>query len=124
MIIGTTTNLVVSCSSDFDVSLVDSVIFYLQTDVKTIEKVYKDGSDVSFDNELKLFLVPLYQQDTMDLSKGEPCLCKFMAQTNYADKSVGKSRVITFKLETSLGNTIIVDNKPSDNQRTVLDMNL
>jgi hypothetical protein len=124
MIIGTTTNLVVSCSSDFDVSLVDSVIFYLQTDVKTIEKVYKDGSDVSFDNELKLFLVPLYQQDTMDLSKGEPCLCKFMAQINYADKSVGKSRVITFKLETSLGNTIIVDNKPSDNQRTVLDMNL
>lgn len=124
MIIGATTNLVVPCSEDFDVSLVDSIIFYLQTDVKSIEKVYKDGSDVSFDDTNKQFIVPLYQQDTIDLSKGEPCLCKFMAQINYADKSVGKSKVITFKLETSLGNTIIVDNKPSDSQRTVLNMTL
>ena len=124
MVIGSTTNLVVPCSEDFNVSLVDSVIFYLQTDVKSIEKVYKDDSDVSFDDVNKQFVVPLYQQDTMDLSKGEPCLCKFMAQINYADKSVGKSKVITFKLETSLGNTIIVDNKPSDAQRTVLNMTL
>lgn len=124
MIIGATTNLVVPCSEDFDISLVDSVIFYLQTDAKSIEKICKDDSDVSFDDTNKQFIVPLYQQDTMDLSKGEPCLCKFMAQINYADKSVGKSKVIAFKLETSLGNTIIVGNKPSDTQRTVLNMTL
>ena len=124
MRIGATTNLVIPCSEDFDVSLVDDVIFYLQTETKTIEKVYKDGSDVTFDDTEKQFIVPLYQQDTMDLSKGEPCLCKFEAQVNYADKSVGKSKIITIKLEPSLGNTIIVGNKPSETQRTVLDMKL
>ena len=124
MRIGATTNLVVPCSEDFNVSLVDSVVFYLQTDIKTIEKTYKDGSDITFDDTNKEFIVPLYQQDTMDLTKSEPCLCKFEAQVNYADKSVGKSKIITIKLEPSLGNTIIVDNKPSETQRTVLDMKL
>ena len=122
MRIGATTNIVVPCSADFDVSLVDSVIFYLQTNIKVIEKIYKDGSDIIFDDTNKQFVVPLYQQDTMDLSNGEPCLCKFMAQVNYADKSVGKSKILTLKLESSLGNTIIVGNKPNENQKVILNM--
>jgi hypothetical protein len=122
MKIGQTAKLVVKTSEDFDVSLVDTIDFVIETDKDSIHKKYETDGIVEYDSEEKEFLIPLSQTDTIDLSQNEPCFAKLEAQINYVDKSVGKSKIVSIKLDYTLHTKIIADAEPSDNQRVMTDL--
>ena len=122
MKIGQTAKLVVKTSDTFDVSLVDTIDFVLETDKDSIHKKYETDGAVEYKSDDKEFLIPLSQMDTIDLSQNEPCFMKLEAQINYADKSVAKTKIVTVKLDYTLHTKIIADSEPSDNQKVMTDL--
>lgn len=122
MKIGQTAKLVVKTSETFDVSLVDTIDFVLETDNDSIHKKYGVGGVVDYDSTNKEFYIPVYQLDTINLSQNEPCYVKLEAQINYIDKSVSKSKIVTIKLDYTLHTNIIADSEPSDNQKVATEL--
>lgn len=122
MKIGQTAKLVVKTSDTFDVSLVDTIDFVLETDDDSIHKVYSTDGAVEYKAEDKEFLIPLSQSDTIDLSQNKPCLVRLEGQINYADKSVAKTKIVNIKLDYTLHTKIIADAEPSDNQKVMTDL--
>lgn len=115
MKIGQTAKLVVKTKENFDISLINTIDFMLSTDEYNICKKYETDGEVEFvENE---FLIPMTQIDSINLSQNEPCFMSLEAQINYSDKSVGKSKIATIKLDYSLHTNFITDAKPSDNQK-------
>ena len=120
MKIGQTAKLVVKTSDAFDVSLVDTIDFVLETENQSLVKKYETNGVVEFvDGE---FLIPLSQLDTINLSQNEPCFMKLEAQINYKDKSVGKSKIVSIKLDYTLNTTIIQDSEPNNNQKVATEL--
>ena len=117
MKIGQTSKLVVKVGSDFDISLIDTIDFTLSTDKYNIHKRYETDGVVEYDDLSEEFLIPMYQEDSINLSMNEPCTVSLEAQINYLDKSVAKSKIVTFKLDYSLYTKIIIGATPSDNQK-------
>lgn len=126
MKIGSTVNLIVQCDSGFDITSVDSIIFTLQTNFKSISKEYKaDGSGiVNFDSENYYFVIPVYQKDTIELSNGEAMLCQVEGQINYTDNSVKKTSIDAVRMVATLSTSLITDNAPSDNQKELLNITI
>jgi len=122
MKIGQTAKLVVKTSDAFDVSLVDTIDFVLETDDDSIHKTYSTDGVVEYKAEDKEFLIPLSQSDTIDLSQNKPCLMRLEGQINYADKSVAKTKIVNIKLDYTLHTKIIADAEPSDNQKVMTDL--
>ena len=122
MKIGQTAKLVVKTSDTFDVSLVDTIDFVLETDEDSIHKAYSTDGVVEYKAEDKEFLIPLSQSDTIDLSQNKPCLVRLEGQINYADKSVAKTKIVNIKLDYTLHTKIIADAEPSDNQKVMTDL--
>jgi hypothetical protein len=122
MKIGQTAKLVVKTSDTFDVSLVDTIDFVLETDDDSSHKVYSTDGVVEYKAEDKEFLIPLSQSDTIDLSQNKPCLVRLEGQINYADKSVAKTKIVNIKLDYTLHTKIIADAEPSDNQKVMTDL--
>jgi hypothetical protein len=122
MKIGQTAKLVVKTSDTFDVSLVDSIDFVLETDKDSIHKIYSTDGVVEYKAEDKEFLIPISQTDTIDLSQNEPCFVRLEGQINYADKSVAKTKIANIKLDYTLHTKIIADAEPSDNQKVMTDL--
>lgn len=122
MKIGQTAKLVVKTSDTFDVSLVDTIDFVLETDDDSIHKTYSTDGVVEYKAEDKEFLIPLSQSDTIDLSQNKPCLMRLEGQINYADKSVAKTKIVNIKLDYTLHTKIIADAEPSDNQKVMTDL--
>ena len=122
MKIGQTAKLVVKTSDTFDVSLVDTIDFVLETDDDSIHKTYSTDGVVEYKAEDKEFLIPLSQSDTIDLSQNKPCLVRLEGQINYADKSVAKTKIVNIKLDYTLHTKIIADAEPSDNQKVMTDL--
>ena len=122
MKIGQTAKLVVKTSDTFDVSLVDTIDFVLETDDDSIHKVYSTDGVVEYKTEDKEFLIPLSQSDTIDLSQNKPCLVRLEGQINYGDKSVAKTKIVNIKLDYTLHTKIIADAEPSDNQKVMTDL--
>ena len=122
MKIGQTAKLVVKTSDTFDISLVDTIDFVLETDNDSIHKTYSTDGVVEYKAEDKEFLIPLSQLDTIDLSQNKPCLVRLEGQINYADKSVAKTKIVNIKLDYTLHTKIIADAEPSDNQKVMTDL--
>ena len=122
MKIGQTAKLVVKTSESFNISLVDTIDFVLETDNQSLVKKYETNGVVEYDTDNKEFLIPMSQLDTMNLSQNESCFMKLEAQINYLDKSVSKSKIVSIKLDYTLNTTIIQDSEPSNNQKVATDL--
>lgn len=95
--------------TDIDnIKKVNRVIFTLKG-VKTLTKRYP--GDVTFEDGT--FLIPLYQQDTIDLSGEHGKQVEVEGQVDFADKSVAKTERVKMFIDRTLATVVNTGNRPS-----------
>lgn len=86
---------------DLDINDVSIVEFTFDN----IRKLYGEGGDVTYDNDLKLFRVPLSQQETFSLPENE--IIKYKARVKFTDNHVDSTCVYNGYVEESLSKEVL-----------------
>lgn len=86
---------------DIDINDVSIVEFMFED----IRKIYGDGGDVTYDNDLKCFIVPLSQKETFALT--ENSIIKYQARVKFTDNSVNGTCVYNGFVSESLSKEVL-----------------